>query len=196
MTSVRTARVPRAIARLGMAAILVLVATGTQPLATEAVHPGTFANGALVYPVDDGLHLDYTTDEFNDLPDYTLPFGAGADALEFEQYGAWLAYSVPGGDEPGLYLADLARCTTRRLTQNAADRAPAFDFEHLYFTRGSGEPRAGLQRRGRADRSRLRDASRGGLRDRHGRGPPLPGQVRVCRAPVDRAPEPVRPDAR
>ena len=67
MTSVRTSPV-RAIARLGMAAILVLVATGAQPLATEAVHPGTFTNGALVYPVDDGLRPRLHDDEVNDLP--------------------------------------------------------------------------------------------------------------------------------
>ena len=119
-----------------MAVILVLVAAGSQPLPTDAVQPGVFNNGALVYPVDGGLRLDYTTDEVWDFTDYDLPW-AGATSLEFDQYGRFLAYSVPGGDEPGLHLADMQQCTTQRLTQNAMDRAPAFDHEHLYFTRGA-----------------------------------------------------------
>lgn len=134
-TSLRS-RPARALARLSVAAILAIMVAGPQPLATDAVQPGVFNNGALAYPVDGGLRLDYTTDEVWDFVDYDLPW-AGATSLEFDQYGHFLAYSVPGGSEPGLHLADLQQCTTQRLTQNATDRAPAFDFEHLYFTRGA-----------------------------------------------------------
>jgi hypothetical protein len=129
--------------RIGSAAMVAMMAIGASMMMTlvapsdraSAVHFGV-VNGAIAYPVEDGIRLDYQPDEFGDFRDYTLPW-QGAHDLEWTPDGQFLAYSVPSGPEPGIHLANVHQCTSARLTTNALDRAPSFDETHLYFTRGA-----------------------------------------------------------
>ncbi|HYI65380.1 MAG TPA: S-layer homology domain-containing protein [Candidatus Limnocylindrales bacterium] len=99
----------------------------SQPVARGA-HPG--ADGGLTYPVTAGIRVHAIT--ANTLYDLALP---GARDVAWTPDGRFVAYSVPEGDAPGLYVADSAGCDVERVTTDAADRAPNFDGQALYFTR-------------------------------------------------------------
>ena len=94
----------------------------------RAVHPGSDAG--LGYATPDELRVKTGSIGTS----YALPIG-GASDLAWSPGGRYLAYTVPSGDAPGLYVTDGAGCFTDRLTTEASDRAPAFDGASLYFTR-------------------------------------------------------------
>ena len=117
-------------------ALLLAVSGAIGPV--RAVHPGT--DGGLTVPTGDtirqspGLAGTYELDI------------AGADDIAWSPGGRYLAYTVPDGPAPGLYVTDGAGCFTDRLTTNTADRAPAFGGATLYFTRGDSHHSSSVTR--------------------------------------------------
>lgn len=113
-----------------LAVIAAVIALGAGADPSHAAHPGE--PGGLAFPVADGIVVR------DEAPgDYALPV-PGASDLAWDPGGRWLAYTVPGGSEPGLWVTDAAGCERHRLTTDPDDRAPAFTGTELTYTSDSG----------------------------------------------------------